>query len=167
MKKNNNTKLFLPLLISVVVTILFFYFSMLFVEDYREIINYIFIGIIYTYIYVNLYKLFNNLYINSIKKYINILKKIKLIKSSVDTNDNLIKKNKDNEYRLIVIYMFIIFIVVSILLLVWQMILGIKVSDITSIICLIVFFISLISSIIIIDNSCVIKEKNQNKKENY
>jgi len=45
--KKDKKKLFLPMLISVVITILICLFSKLFVEDFREVVNYIFLVLIY------------------------------------------------------------------------------------------------------------------------
>ena len=163
MEEKKDNKLFLPFLISVVITILLFYFSMLFVEDYRETINYIFIGLIYIYMYLNLYKLFNNLYISFLDKYTNVLKKIKIIKNDnkENINNNLLKKDKKYRLKLKSVYSLIMIFVISLLLFIWQMIVKVSFLDITSIICLLVAVLSLILSVFILKLTIDMKVKKK------
>ena len=168
MSKNNKKnevkyKVFLPVLISVVVTILLFYFSLIFIEDYREFINYIFVGLIYVYIYVNLYKLFNGRYIIFLERYTNVFKKIKIIKKEEQINDKLIQKDKKYRMKLENVYILFMFCVVSLILFVWQMISEIYILEFTSIICLVVFLITFIASLILL--KVTIRSKKLIKKD--
>jgi len=64
-------KLFLPMITSVIITILIYLFSLLFISNFDKIINYIFISLIYVYLYINCYLIFNNL--NKVNKKIFII----------------------------------------------------------------------------------------------
>jgi len=161
-KQEEKHKIFLPVLISVVVTILLFYFSLIFIEDYREFINYIFIGLIYVYIYVNLYKLFNGRYIVFLERYINLFKKIKIIKKEEQINDKLMKKDKKYRMKLKFVYILFMICFVSLLLFIWQMISEIYILEITSIICLVVLFISFVVALILLKVTVRSKRKNKN-----
>jgi len=161
-KQEEKHKIFLPVLISVVVTILLFYFSLIFIEDYREFINYIFIGLIYVYIYVNLYKLFNGRYIVFLERYINLFKKIKIIKKEEQINDKLMKKDKKYRMKLKFVYILFMICFVSLLLFIWQMISEIYILEITSIICLVVLFISFVVALILL--KVTVRSKRKNKK---
>lgn len=163
-KKENKNRIFLPFLISIVVTILFFYFSMLFVEDYRDAINYVFIGLIYTYIYVNLYNLFNNRYIFFLEKYVDILKKMKIVNKKYEINNSLVKKDKSYDYKLMFVYMLTIICIISLLLFIWQMILEIEFIYFTSITCFAMFILTFISSILILIIT-INNGKRKNKKK--
>ena len=161
-KEKSKKKLFLPMIISVVITILLHLFSKLFVQDFREIVNYIFIGFIYLYLYLSLYFLFNMFYIGALKKYFKILNKLHLINISGDI------AKVENKKMLIYLYMFITFCVVSFILLIWQLILGVKFINITNIICLVIFLVLFILSIIMLKNIFKKKsKKNWLNKEKY
>jgi len=155
--KKDKKKLFLPMLISVVITILICLFSKLFVEDFREVVNYIFLVLIYVYLYVSFYFLFNNFYIVVLRRYFKLLYKMHFIKVACNLN-----KIKVNDYKkLIYLYIFMIFGVVSFLLFIWQLILRISFTFVTSIVCLGLFLVLFSLSIIMSKN--VIDKKNSKK----
>lgn len=155
--KDSEKKLFLPMIISVIITILIFLFSELFVPDYREIVNYIFLGLVYVYLYISLYFLFNNFYCGVLKKYFNILNKLSLINISGDINKVMVK----NKNKSIYLYLIVTFCVVSFILFIWQLILGVQFISITNIICLATFLILLFLSIIMSKN--IFKKKKAKK----
>lgn len=156
--KDSEKKLFLPMIISVIITILIFLFSELFVPDYREIVNYIFLGLVYVCLYISLYFLFNNFYRGVLKKYFNILNKLSLINISGDINKVMVKiKNKS-----IYLYLIVTFCVVSFILFIWQLILDIEFVCVTNIICLATFLILLFLSIIMSMN--IFKKKKAKKR---
>lgn len=164
MKKNEKrkNKIFWPLLIAIIVTILFFYFSMLFVEDYRSCINYIFIGLIYIYVYINLYNIFNGKYVLLFEKYVNLLKKIKIIDSNSTINIDLVDRDNIYKKRLIIVYILLIVLVISLLLFIWQIISRIDFLSVTCITCLVIFILSIVFSIVILRR--VINFKSKSKK---
>jgi len=150
MEKKKN--LFKPMITSVILTILIYFFSLLFIEFFDTLINYIIIGIIYIYLYINLYKIFNNNYFSCIENYFNILSKLKLVNVKLKNNNKL-------KGKYICIYMLLNFSFIPLLLVIWQMVLGIKFISVTNLVCVITFILMLIISIILL------REINNKKKK--
>lgn len=158
MKKDKSIiKLFLPMFVSVVITILICLFSKLFVQDFRMGINYIFIGLIYIYLYISMYLSFNDSYYSILKIYFKILHRIHLINILID----LSKAGFKNKRKLLYVYLIVTFSIVAFILFIWQLILEVQFISVTSIICLVIFLILFILSIIMSNN--MFGKKNRKK----
>lgn len=153
-KEKSIIKLFLPMIVSVVITILICLFSRLFVQDFRVVINYIFIGLIYIYLYISMYLLFNDYYYSILMIYFKILHRIHLINILIDLN----KVERKKKRKLLYTYLSVTFSIVAFILFIWQLILGVQFISVTSIICLVIFLILFFLSIIM-SNSIFGKKK--------
>ena len=156
-KKEVKKKLFLPMITAVIVTILVYLFSLLFLDNFNTTINYIFLGLIYVYSYISLYCLFNDMYIGAIEKNFKLLNKVHLLKF------DKIKKNNKFKNKLVLVYLLLKLSFISFILFVWQMILKVDFASVTSIISIVLIILSLVCSILL--SRFVVSDKNKIKKE--
>ena len=156
-KKEVKKKLFLPMITAVIVTILVYLFSLLFLDNFNTTINYIFLGLIYVYSYISLYCLFNDMYIGAIEKNFKLLNKVHLLKF------DKIKKNNKFKNKLVLVYLLLKLSFISFILFVWQMILKVDFASVTSIISIVLIILSLVCSILL--SRFVVSDKKKSKKE--
>ena len=156
-KKEVKKTLFLPMITAVIVTILVYLFSLLFLDNFNTTINYIFLGLIYVYSYISLYCLFNDMYIGAIEKNFKLLNKVHLLKF------DKIKKNNKFKNKLVLVYLLLKLSFISFILFVWQMILKVDFASVTSIISIVLIILSLVCSILL--SRFVVSDKKKSKKE--